>query len=163
MINAKDIYRSLRLKGKVDHPREDFLRSTAEFNRRIVEKMLEGYKFTIPKVGGILEAKAKERTKKSNKFTDVNWPESKKYKQELIDAGKIPYDKDKAPNGIKWFVYYEGAYCLWNWFRRTGDRYKKNIMYYSFKPTRGNSRKLSQAFRNNPIAEVTYDIHNKNS
>ena len=163
MINGKDIYRRLRSKKKINPPREDFLKCTAEFNKRIAQKILEGYKFRIPSVGGQLEIKVRERKKKSKRFTDINWDESLKYKQELIDKGEVPYNKETAPDGVKWFVYHEGPYCLWNWFRATGDRYKKNIMNYSFKVTRGpngNARKMWEMFKKNPIAEITYDIHN---
>lgn len=56
------------------------------------------------------------RTFNSKNKRSINWPESLKQRQAIIDRGDKPYSKD-CLDGKKWFVYFNNDYFIrfiWN-------------------------------------------------
>ena len=65
----------------------------------------------------------------------IDWNETKKFKQELLDAGETLYSED-TPHGVKYFVHF-----MTDWFIRFYWE-KKNCLvpnktFYAFRPTGG--------------------------
>lgn len=126
-----------------------------EFNTRVMDEII--YKGRVFNMGERLSTL--EVVKVSRNFNNprINWHESNKLKQEIIDEGGTPYSKDN-PEGEKWFVYYTDKwYCRFNW-----NKHKcvvPNKTAYRFTATRGkigNKRKLKDHLRNDPIAHMKY-------
>jgi hypothetical protein len=96
-------------------------------------------------------------TSKSSRMP--NWPESKKYKQELIDEGIQVKDVDH-PDGKNWLVYFDDDYYLrYSWNKKRGACRVKNHNYYSFCPTNGTNgakKQLTKANRDNGFLHKTY-------
>lgn len=88
-----------------------------------------------------------------------NWPESNKYKQELIDQGIQIKDKDH-PDGKNWIVYFDDDYYLrYSWIKKRGACRVKNHNYYAFIPSSGKAgakKLLIEANRKNPFLHSTY-------
>jgi hypothetical protein len=126
------------------------------FNKEIIEEIIKGYVFYMGSgLGNICIKKVgiDKRVKKS-----VNWGESNKNKQRIIDNGGIPYDKGEHPEGEKWLVFYDQPYSYW--FKWNKDKTAlANKSLYAFAPTRGkysNIAKLHKAIANNPLAPIIF-------
>lgn len=156
---------SLNEKYKIREKCEDYLISIEiykyvikTFNKRIVEKILEGYKFNL---GANLGFIAIKRLKRNHNRLSINWGASKKLKKEIIERGGIPYNKETAPDGEKWFVYYTDDYKhLWFWKRSWCT--VKNKSFYAFRPTTGKSgniKKLVKYIKDNPFVVTKYMTH----
>jgi hypothetical protein len=65
----------------------------------------------------------------------VNWGESKKLKEHLIETGQVPYDSKTAPNGVKWHVPFTERYTYWYWWNIKNMKLP-NAFYYKFVPTK---------------------------
>lgn len=89
----------------------------------------------------------------ARKGESINWGASKKRKQELIDSGLTPFNKTTALDGVKWFIYHEGDYYKWSWFKDKAATFIKNCKMYKFTPMTGNRRAVAKAVQLNPQAE----------
>ena len=70
----------------------------------------------------------------------INWKETKLAKQEIIDSGKIPYNKQSNPDGEKYFKYYTDAYYFWLIITNKSTKIK-NIRNFFFRPYKYNNYK----------------------
>jgi hypothetical protein len=97
------------------------------------------------------------RIKRNYKNPQVNWNESNKYKEELLEAGESIYSKDN-PDGIKWFIYHdEDWYCRFYWKKSFCKVPNKSA--YRFIATRGkqgNKKKLKDHLGQNEINYLKY-------
>lgn len=136
-INYSDYYNFVRL-----------------FNRKICKEIIEkNYKFNTG--FGIIEIKKKPRTKPI-----INWGESNKLKQELINKGLTPFNKETSPDGINWFIYYETSITYkWNWFKDGSTMFIKDLNCWKFIPMTGNKKNLGRVISKDPFAELKYGIH----
>jgi hypothetical protein len=79
----------------------------------------------------------------SSKKKRVNWGESNKKKQEIIDRGGIPYYKEEDLNneeykGEEWLIYHEDLDFFLHWERSYAARqYNPVLSDYAYKPARG--------------------------
>lgn len=126
------------------------------FNETISDLIIrEGYTFKLGHHLG--EIRIRKKRRHPNKMP-VNWNESLKTKQAIIDAGEVPYDKDTAPEGKKWLVRFTdkfGYYWYWSKYRCAIS----NRDAYSFNPTAGgygNIKKLHQYRKHNPLVVTKY-------
>lgn len=154
--NTRAIYNICIEKGilqKNEIPYKLFYDIIREFHKEISNKIVfDTYRFKPSEIG-VFEILRLDRKGKS-----IDWNASKKRKQEIIDAGGTPYSKLNAPNGIEWFVYHEGDYFKWNWFKDTGAKFVKNLKFYVFKAATGNRRAVAKAIKQNPFADLDYGI-----
>lgn len=112
-INAKALYNICKEQNFIDSDitYQEFYYVTRDFNNAISLEILEGYKFNT--VIGSFEIVKKERRRRS-----IDWGSSNKKKQALIDAGKVPYNKERFPEGENWFVYYiDQIKYNWQWLK----------------------------------------------
>lgn len=104
------------------------------YNDRIIHSVLKGNTFPMGQLGSL------SVTRKPRLFhldesvgvitKNINWHESNKKRQELIDQGITPYDKNTAPDGVKWFIYHDEPYTYWyKWIRSKWIRNKKVIKF----------------------------------
>ncbi len=88
----------------------------------------------------------------------VDWPETKKLKQELLDAGETLMS-DEHPEGIPYLVYYtDDWYCRFFWEKRTCKIRNKSA--YRFDVSRGfkgNKQKLIDRLNSDDLAHLAYD------
>lgn len=88
------------------------------------------------------------------------WGESNKKKQALLEAGKVPFHPEHAPDGEQWLVIDDSDYCyFWTWTKRSSNITNKDL--YWFYPTigpNGNQRKLVHYIRHNPLVVHRYPM-----
>ena len=116
-----------------------------KFNKKLLKYCAETGKQYQNKYLGNLQVLYKECTDRS-----VNWKESNKKKQEIIDRGGIPYlQKDEHDaikqgreyHGEKWLVKgYDKGLLYWKWHVSPliSDEIKREVYNYKFIPARGN-------------------------
>ena len=125
-----------------------------EFNIRIMEDVLEGSTFNMGNNLSTLSIVRKERDPRNPK---VDWGESNKYKQELVEANKELYNAETG-QGIKWHIYYtDGYYCKFYW--RKGKCRIPNKSVYRFDATRGikgNKEKLINLLKTDDLAYLKF-------
>lgn len=150
IFNLPDIYKQYyqtELNG--DLPYSLYRDLIYDFNEMVMDQLI--YDQKVLPMGNALGPLSIERFMRG-KITSqksINWPLSFQRKQEIIDSGGIPYSKEHAPDGEKWFVYFDNdkvARFRWNKWRCS----VKNHPLYSFTATRGsrgNKEKLKAFIR----------------
>jgi hypothetical protein len=125
-----------------------------EFNIGIIEDVLKGSTFNMGNNLSTLSIVRKERDPRNPK---VDWGESNKYKQELLDSNEQLYDSETG-KGVKWHIYYtDGYYCKFYW--RKGKCRIPNKSVYRFDATRGikgNKEKLVSLLKTDELAYLTF-------
>lgn len=121
-----------------------------ELNNKFSKAILLGNLINLGLGMGIISIREKKRNFDYERASKVvNWFESNKYKKELIQEGKTPYDSVSAPDGIKWHIYYTDDYSYWWWWEiQVG---MPNASYYKFIPTKymnGITRNVKDFFKN---------------
>lgn len=149
-------------------------------NKKIVELIVKkGYSFRMGYNLGELrivqfEPKYK-KSKNGNLYGYPNWGESKKRKQEIIDAGGTPFEsfKDKDGNiigdngGEKWVIYCSDDISIrYHWYKQKYRNKDGSYFYvldnsinYSFTPTKQNKLLLADFRRNNPNIQYRDNQH----
>lgn len=124
-----------------------FFNIIEEFNKAISKEIISGYVFKSPL--GVIEI---VKRKRKHKQLAINWSLSLKRKQQLIGEGKIPFDKENAPNGEHWYIYFtDNTRYKWTWTRAY------NIYnWMGFYPTVNNNRQLGRAINKNEELKDTY-------
>lgn len=133
-----DIKAHIRRLENARMPLYVYLRTLKSVNLDIAAAILKGYSYRFGKNLSFLEIMLKPRHKNpDSKFNHkvINWGESNKLKQQLINDGKTIRTKDN-PKGENWLIYYNDAFnCWWTWNKSYTT--VKNKTKYSFKPTTG--------------------------
>jgi len=121
-----------------------------EFNMAIIDNILEG---NILDMGNNLSTLSVIRKERDPRNPKVDWGESNKYKQELLDANEQLYNAE-TDKGTKWHIYYtDGYYCKFYW--RKGRCRVPNKSVYRFDATRGikgNKEKLVTLLKTDDLA-----------
>lgn len=156
--NKSDIYDfySENLSGSLD--KKTFHDLCKEFNQAVMDEIIyEGKQFNQ---GYHLSTLSVVRVERDWSNKQVDWNASKKYRQELIDAGKEIYDA-KTGEGEKWLIYHtEKFYCRFLWKKSKCAVTNKSV--YQFKPSGGivgNKTKLKEHIKENELAYTKYDAH----
>ena len=98
----------------------------------IIDYLLDGKEF---KMGNNLSTLAIVRMNRDPRIPAIDWGESNKYKDELLENGELLFNKETG-EGIKWHIYYtDGEYLKYYW--RKGKCTVKNKSVYRFDATRG--------------------------
>ena len=117
--------------------------------REIADEILNGGVFHIGKDLGYICIKRFEKRFKFNERGNIsngmiNWIESNKLKQEILDAGEELYNKETG-KGRKWLIYYDDKYNYrWAWIKNYHSCIVKNNKIYSFQPTNDNTMRKGQ-------------------
>lgn len=139
---------------------EDYREVCELYNIYCMDKIIDGYTVNL---GSYLSTLSIIRIERNYSNPAVNWKASNEYKQELIDQGITPYNKETAPDGEKWLIYYtDDWYCRFYWNKSQCKVRNKSV--YSFHPTRGlkgNKTKLKEALDKNPLQYKKYKLHKK--
>jgi hypothetical protein len=107
--------------------RQDFIKLTAEFNKRVQDGILDGKRFVLPYVIGWVEIQKKRKMRKRNVMA-IDW---KRYEETGVLTA---FDNDHSDGWI-----YK---IIWNF--RSRDSF---INKYSFIPTRAMKRKLAKIIK----------------
>ena len=126
-------------------PYEVYLKMIGYSNQEIAKYILEGGYYTFGNAGKMY-IKEKERTflfKGRLVPLPVDWGTSNKYKQKLIQEGKIPYNQNDSPEGVKWHVYHNSDFGYWFWWEAGAI---VNRAFFKFIPSkfvrRGNRKNI---------------------
>lgn len=99
------------------------------FNREIGNHILRGGVYNFGQ--GLSKLGISYVLRSPNAKPVVDWGESNKLKQRLIDEGYTPKSKDN-PDGIKWLLYRtDEGYCFWKWLKR--ESFAPNKKMYKFR------------------------------
>lgn len=148
-LTTADIYKEYIKEYKSDISYKDFKNILSQFNKQVSNEIVKGYKFNMGFKIGTIEIRKIELFKPL-----INWGETNKLKQQLINEGKALYDSATG-EGNKYMVYYTEEFTYqWHWFKFEqkveGENRKmfplKGVIFWSFKATKDNKRtKLAQA------------------
>lgn len=123
-----------------------FVAIIKKFNSKIVDKIVyNNLNFTINKLFGTIGI-----YKVVSKRQRINWGQSTKNKNKLLEQGKIPYIKADAENnpnykGEQWIVYRSPLDFFIQWRRNTlSQQLNPMLADYSFIPARGNNSFVSR-------------------
>jgi len=135
----------------------DYRSVIQDFNTTVMDKLIyDGQWFKMPFRLGELHI---IRIKRDWSNPSVNWHESKKLKQEIIEEGGKP-KSEEHPNGEDWLVYYDDPwYARFYWNKRKCIVAKKTA--YSFQATQGkngNTKKLHRYLENDDMAATNYRL-----
>lgn len=150
----KDIYETYETTTDSPVNYKVFKNILLQFNEGIVDYMLEGEEFNMKNRLSTLSIWRRKRDPRTPK---INWQESLKYKQALVDKGIILYNKETG-KGEKWLVYFtDSQYFRFRWCK---DRcIIKNKTAYAFVPTRGvkgNKEKLTKLIKEDDLAYLRF-------
>lgn len=156
--NLKSIYK-ICLENKFipeDTTYKQFFETLDEFHKDISYKVNRGYKYRPNERLGVFNI-----IKDIRKGKTIDWGKSNKVKQSIIDAGGIPYNKETAPEGEMWHIYYEdNSYFKWVWFKEgKAINFIKNIKYYFFRPCTKNRRSIAQAIKEDELVTEIYGVY----
>lgn len=129
------IYKSYLVK------KQDFNKVIFSFNLKVLDEILKGYVFNLGYSLSTIRIKKLDVSLRKKK--KINWGESNKKKQELLNEGKIPYEvleRDEQGKIIKdnggeyWHIHHNKQFeFLFFWSSRLP--YFTNKHLYKFKPT----------------------------
>lgn len=148
-----------------------FKEVVTRFNKKSSDAIIFGQILNIGnRIGHILIKKIGRNYRKPM----IDWGESKRKKQELINQGIIPKDQNN-PTGEEWMIFYTDPWYLrWAWGKKRVCKVK-NQTVYKFIPTSnkskkagdnslsklGNKGKLTLANKLNPTLHYIYSQVNK--
>lgn len=135
-------------------PFEIWIKVIKKFNAALVKEIVEeGYEFFLGH--GLTSIRIKRRIREN---PEINNPASYQKRKQIIAEGKIPYNKDTAPNGERWRVYRTERYKFrWYWSKKSVS--VKNAYYYTFQPTGGKKGMILYLYNfinNNPNHTIKY-------
>lgn len=152
--NSQEIYQFYKDSGG-ELPYKIWSDLCQEFNMAAMEEIvLQGGEFNLKHN---LSTISIGRLKRNYKNQQINWGESYKLRDELLEQGKKLYDKETG-EGHKWFVYFTSDwYCRFYWNK--GKCRVPNKTVYRFVPTRGkmgNKTKLKELLRSDELAYLRF-------
>lgn len=158
MYTLADIYKEYRSKAKSPVGKALFKDICGEFNISIVENiLLEGKSFNMRSNLSNISIRRIERNPSA---PTIDWWESNKYKQELMQEGVELFNPETG-EGKKWFIYYTDPwYCKYHWEKHRCKLPNKTV--YRFTPTRGlkgNKEKLTELLRTDELAYLKFKKH----
>lgn len=158
MHTLSDIYKHYRANTTSPVDKATFKNICEEFNISVVENLLlEGKSFNMRSNLSNISIRRIERNPSS---PTIDWWESNKYKQELIQEGVELFNPETG-EGEKWFIYYTDPwYCKYHWEKHRCKIPNKTA--YRFTPTRGlkgNKEKLTELLRTDELAYLKFKKH----
>jgi len=128
-----------------------------DINKELLKLLIDGKTIRIGNNLGVLKVVSIARTN----FTQPNFGESNKLKQQIIDRGEVPRDKNN-PDGKDWLVYFtDDRYLTFRWEKWTTNIEKNiyratNSTSYNFSVMRDAGRSLGNN-RDKNLIEMTYE------
>ena len=158
MHTLTDIYKHYRANAASPVDKATFKNICEEFNISIIENViLEGKAFNMRSNLSNISVRRVERNPSA---PTIDWWESNKYKQELIQEGVKLFDPETG-EGEKWFIYYTDPwYCKYHWEKHRCKIPNKTV--YRFTPTRGlkgNKEKLTALLKEDELAYLKFKKH----
>jgi hypothetical protein len=152
--NSPEIYTFYQAKGG-ELSYSEWSSIVQEFNEMAMnEIILKGGKLNL---GANLSTLSIGRIKRNYHNQQVNWAESNKLKEQLLEEGKQLYDKETG-KGEKWIVYFTNDwYCRFYWNK--GNCKIPNKSVYRFVATRGkmgNKTKLKNLLRSDDLSYLSF-------
>jgi hypothetical protein len=123
------------------------------FNQEAMAQIVKGKTFDMGRDLGKLSI---IRIQRNFQKPAIDWNESLKYKQELLDQGEELYTEE-TPHGIKWFVYFTTEWFIrFYWEKKAGRIRMRDKMLYSFAATGGERGNKTAAKRHLAEDELNY-------
>jgi hypothetical protein len=150
----EDIYEDFDMRSDLEIPKALFRSICSEYNQEIIESVLDG---SIIDLGNNLSNISIARIKRNPSKPVIDWGESNKYREELLEEGYELYNT-KTGKGKKWYIYYtDEEYCRFYWNK--GKCRVPNKSVYKFVPTRGlkgNKEKLVELLKTDDLAYLKF-------
>ena len=128
-MGIKDIYTYFDSVSNLEIDKNLFRSICSDFNMAIIDYILEGGKFFM---SNNLSYICILRILRNNSKPTIDWGESNKYKQELLDAGESLYDSSTG-KGVKWHIYYtDSEYCRYYWNKSACKVKNKSVYKFIF-------------------------------
>lgn len=153
-VLSADIYKHYKKEGgKLSY--KQWASICQEYNQRAMEEIiLQG---GVLNLGNNLSTISIGRIRRNPKNKQINWAESYKLRDKLLQQGKKLYDKETG-EGEKWFVYFTHEwFCRFYWRKEKCTIPNKSV--YQFRATRGkmgNKRKLKEHLRSDDLAYLKF-------
>jgi len=151
-----DIYKDyVKNNEKID--KKAFIDVCSDFNMLVIEHLLEGKALKLGHNLSYIQVVKMVRDPRSPR---VDWLESNKYKQELLDSAIQIYDKETG-EGQKWQIYYTDEHYF-KYYWNKGKCRVPNKSVYRFTATRGlkgNKEKLTRLLRSDELAYLRFKKH----
>lgn len=152
--NLKSIY-NICVKNELipkDTTYKEFFTTLNTYHREISDKIMKSYIHKPNEQLGSFNVIRDIRRGKT-----INWGESNKLKDLLIKTGKVPYNKETAPDGEMWHIYYtDNDYFKWKWFKEGATQYLKNAKYYVFRACSRNRRTVGKVIKEDQLIAENY-------
>jgi hypothetical protein len=129
--------------NKAIMPYEVYLKMLGYSNQEIAKYILKGGYYTFGNAGK-LYIREKARTflfKGVPVKLPVDWGNSNKYKKQLIEEGKTPFNTANAPDGVKWHTHHNSDYGYWFWWEAGAIENRGFFKFIPSKFTRRGSKK----------------------
>lgn len=137
-------------------PYEVYLKILGYSNFEIAKYILLGGIYSFGNLGK-LYIREKARTflfKGKPVKLPVDWGTSNKFKKELIQQGRTPYNKENAPSGIKWHSYHNSDFAYWFWWEAGAIINRRFFKFYPSKHCKvGNSSKIDDFYKTCKVKE----------
>ena len=150
----EDIYEDFDMRSDLEIPKALFRSICSEYNQEIIESVLDG---SIIDLGNNLSNISIARIKRNPSKPVIDWGESNKDRQELLEEGYELYNTNTG-KGKKWSIYYtDEEYCRFYWNK--GKCRVPNKSVYKFVPTRGlkgNKEKLVELLKTDDLAYLKF-------
>jgi len=131
---------------------EQYVINNGTINKKVFREICESFN-----MGHNLSTLSVVRKERDPRNPKVDWGESNKYKQELIEQGEELYNV-LTGKGTKWHIYYtDSYYCKFYW--RKGKCRIPNKSVYRFDATRGvkgNKEKLINLLKTDDLAYLKF-------
>ena len=154
---SKDIYAVYCKLSKNPASYRVFKDVISKFNEGIVDYIIDGGVFVM---WYNLSTISITRRKRDPRTKLINWGDSNKLKQEILDSGKKLFDKETG-EGEEWLVYYTNdSYLRWRWYKEKCRIQNKSV--YRFDSTRGvngSRAKLLEAMAKVDLAYLDFKKH----
>lgn len=135
----------------IDIPREAYFKLQYSFNREIANSIIRGGVYSFGSNLSKLCINFIKRTADSKPIVD--WGESIKLKNRLIQQGITPKTKNN-PNGVNWLLYYTNdGYCFWKWNKRKCVVHNKKLYKFRAIATNNESTDYDGKFTVDEILE----------
>lgn len=152
--NLTDIYKDYKEKGG-ELDKQLFKNICCDFNIHIMNAII--YEGEVFDLGFNMSTISIKRIKRNFNKPAINWQESLKYKQELLEKGEKLYDPETG-EGKKWFIYFTDPWYVRFFWNKKYVRVK-NKSAYRFEPTKGrqgNLTKLKKALKDDELQYLKY-------
>lgn len=156
-FHRTDIYKDYRNNSNNPVSKSTHAEVLRKFNTKAMEEII--YEGKVLELGWYLSDLSIIRVKADPTNPRVNWGESYKRKQEIIEDGGTPKSEEN-PDGEPWLVYFDDEWFAMFYWRKSGCTvpYKSAYKFRATRGDKGNKTKLKERLRNDKTAPFDFRL-----